>query len=83
MTYVCHLVCFDLMSLIILCGRNCNDVNANNWRCFHVNIFNYMVPCFVVAVIDLGHRVIAVIPQRSEGLIIKITTFINVSGTFI
>ena len=42
-----------------------------------------MVPCFMVAVIDLGHRVIAVIAERTEGLIIKITTFINVSGTFI
>jgi hypothetical protein len=36
MTYVYHLVCFDLMSLG---GRNCNDVNANNLRYFHVNVF--------------------------------------------
>jgi predicted amino acid-binding ACT domain protein len=50
-----------------------------------------MVSCFIVAVIDLGHRVIAVIAQRTDGLIIKITEvtagnqlkFINVSDTFI
>ena len=62
-------------------GKNCNDVM---W--FHALI--------VVAVIDLGHRVMsydsrsAVISQRTEGLILKIAVtagsqlrFINVSGT--